>query len=278
MVTKITCVVNDVALSEIDLRREHGLAFWIETGQGNILFDTGQTAEVLSHNLAVLDLRPQDAGSLALSHAHYDHTGGLEAILSKNLDLTIYAHIDIFQPRYSLQKGKYQSIGISLTHESLTKQAQLHLSNAPSEIFHGLWTTGEISERPEPEGRSAQHFIRTNKGWQPDSYRDDLSLVIKTSAGLVLICGCCHAGLLNTLFHVQQKFEGSIIAVLGGTHLMTANDLYLNHVIEIITDRFPYLNFYLNHCTGEQAYQTLTRAFGSRIKSCPAGTVVTFDS
>ena len=206
MMVKIICVVNNTSKEDAGLRSEHGLAFWIETRYSNVLFDTGQTAAVLSHNLDVLGLLPQNVDMLALSHAHYDHTGGLEAILSKNTKLTLFAHPDIFRPRYSLRKGEYVSIGLSLARETLAGKVNLSLSESPTEILPGLWTTGEIIERPEQEGRSAHHFIRAGEGWLPDPYRDDLSLVLKTKAGLVVICGCCHAGILNTLFHVERNF------------------------------------------------------------------------
>jgi len=165
---------------------------------------------------------------VVLSHAHHDHTGGLEAVLSKNRGVPIYAHSDIFRPRYSFRQGAYQSIAMTLSAKDLASRAELRLSDLPMEIFPGLWTTGEILERPEPEGRSAHHAIRSDDHWRPDPYRDDLALVLETQAGLAVICGCCHAGLLNTLFHVQRTFERPILAILGGMHLVTADDLYLD--------------------------------------------------
>ncbi len=83
MSTRIICAVNDVVKEDTNLQSEHGLSFWIQTEHGTVLFDTGQTPEVLSHNLKELRLSFQDIDMLALSHAHYDHTGGLEAVLSK---------------------------------------------------------------------------------------------------------------------------------------------------------------------------------------------------
>lgn len=274
--TKITCVVDNDAQKDTDLRNEHGLSFWIETAHGNTIFDTGQTNAVFNHNLRLLKLNPKEVASLALSHAHYDHTGGLETALAQNAEIKIYAHSDIFQPRYSLKDGEYRSIGVKLTRQDLEGRAQLKLSAAPQEIIPNLWTTGEIVERLEPEGRSPHHFIRTETGWQPDPYRDDLSLVLKTKAGIILICGCCHAGLLNTLFHVEKYFEGPIIAVLGGTHLTSSSDADLDHVISVLRDRYMPLDLYLNHCTGERAYQTLADTFGQHVKPCPAGTVIQF--
>ena len=137
-----------------------------------------------------------------------------------------------------------------------------------------VWTTGEITSRTEFEGRSPHHYIQAGNGWQPDPYRDDISLVLKTNQGLVVICGCCHAGILNTLFHVERKFGGPILAVLGGLHLLYAEDQYLEHVVQVFDERFPDVSFYLNHCTGENAFNKLAAAFGSQIRACPAGTLV----
>ncbi len=277
MTTKIICVVDNAVNKDSNLHGEHGLAFWIQTEHGIVLLDTGQTAAVLSHNVKVLDLLPQDIDMLALSHAHYDHTGGLEAILSKNTNLTLYAHSDIFRPRYSLRNGEYRSIGLAVEQIDLSRRVKMKLSDTPTEIVPNLWTTGDIDDRPEPVGGSAHLFIRNGTDWQPDPYRDDISLVLKTHQGLVVICGCCHAGILNTLFHVERKFKRPILAVLGGLHLLNAEDQYLEHVVQVFDERFPNVSFYLNHCTGENALKKLVNAFGSRVSACPAGTIVNFN-
>ena len=176
--TKIICVVDNATKKDTDLQSEHGLAFWIETEHGIVLFDTGQTVDVLFHNLNELGLSPQDIDMLALSHAHYDHTGGLEAILSRNTKLTLFAHTDIFRPRYSHQKEEYRSIGLALEQSDLSKRIKMKLSDTPAEIAPNLWTTGEIVERPEPVGGSAHLFIRNGADWLPDPYQDDQSLVL----------------------------------------------------------------------------------------------------
>ncbi len=274
---RIICVVENDVLKGSDLQSEHGLSFWIETPNGSVLFDTGQTDSVFSHNLMILGLSPQTVSALALSHAHYDHTGGLETVFEVTKDLPIYANSDLFQPRYALRNGEYQSIGMKIEQLRLSSLAKVKLSDQPVEILPGLWTTGEIVERPEPTGSSPHLFIRTDKGWEPDPYLDDMSLVFKTSSGLILICGCCHSGLVNTLFHVNRIFTEPITAVIGGIHLIHADDQYLDHVVTIIGEYFPELSLYINHCSGENAFTKLSKAFGKRAIKCPAGTILEFE-
>ena len=104
-----------------------------------------------------------------------------------------------------------------------------------------------------------------------------MSLVLETRQGLVVVCGCCHAGLLNTLAHVKQTFQRPIFVVLGGTHLESAAGDALQHIVTELAETYGPLQLYPNHCTGERAYVTLTMAFGERVQPCPAGTTLTFE-
>ncbi len=275
---RIICVVNDAEIHNKGLMREHGLALWIETQHGVVLFDSGQSGTVLLHNMEKLGLNIKDVDKLVLSHAHYDHTGGVAAVFEKNDAISVYAHPDIFRERYALRNGKYQFIGATLARDIPDDQVPLILSWQPLEIFPGLWTSGEIIERKEIEGRSNHHFIEVDGQWQPDPYRDDLSLILKTQKGLVLICGCCHAGLLNTISHVQRTFEEPIVSIVGGTHLGTMDGDTMNHIIEVLKQRFTVQpHYYLNHCSGENARQALKSAFIERVEAFPAGTTLFFD-
>jgi len=272
---KITCVVDDS--EHPPFRSEHGLAFRIETDDGCILFDTGASEGVLLYNLAWLGGHPHDIDAIVLSHAHDDHTGGLLAVLPQSPGLPVYAHPDLFRPRFTRRQEVYKPVGLPPAQEELARLADLRLSAGPVEVLPGLWTTGEIVERPEPEGRSANHFVAAGNGWQPDPYRDDMSLVLEAREGLVVVCGCCHAGLLNTLAHIRRMFQRPIVAVLGGTHLVDADETYLEHVAGVLRDSYGSPSLYLNHCTGKRAIITLANTFGSRVISCPAGTTLSFD-
>lgn len=271
---KITCLVDNAVQAGSRFWGEHGLSFLIETEGKRLLFDTGQSGRVLLHNLKVAGIELNTIGALALSHAHYDHTGGL-GILQKMGRISLYAHADLFRARFSQRKNKLESIGLAMKHEELLRYADLHLSAKPQQILPGVYTTGEITSRRELEGRSSRHLVRDGDHFIADPYRDDMSLVLKVSQGLLVLCGCCHAGLLNTLQHVQENFDGPIVAVVGGMHLESLKDEQLRHLVQVLHN-YGTPRFYPNHCTGQTAYVALALAFGSRVAPCPAGTELTF--
>lgn len=269
--TKITCVTDNTVQHASSCWGEHGLSLLIETERGSVLFDTGQTDQVLAHNLNLLGDAARRITALALSHAHVDHTGGLNTALALKPDLALYANPDLFRPRYALRGSEYKSIGLTMTRDELVRRADVRLSATPVEIVPRVWTTGEIVDRAELEGRSERHFVPANGGWQPDPYRDDMSLVIETREGVVVVCGCCHAGLLNTLARVRQVFPRPIVAIIGGTHLVDADATHLRHVIVVLQNVYHAPRLYLNHCSGERAVIALANAFGERVQPFAAG-------
>ncbi|HUT14658.1 MAG TPA: MBL fold metallo-hydrolase [Anaerolineae bacterium] len=272
---RITCLVDNSAQRSSGFWAEHGLSFLIETKDGRVLFDAGQSRAVLMHNLQVFGIDPASIDALALSHGHYDHMGGLPAVLRHISRLSLYANSDLFRERFTRQGAVMKRIGPSMRGKELAQYADCHLSDSPQEILPGLFTTGEVVSRSEPEGRSGRHVVREGAAWIADPYRDDMSLVLTAGQGLVLVCGCCHAGLLNTLQHVRATFEGRVVAVLGGLHLAQASAEQLDHTTDEL-HHHGVQQLYPNHCTGERAYTALANAFGDRVVPCPAGSVVTF--
>jgi len=276
----IHCLVDNTALRGSTLWGEHGVSFLIETPASRVLFDVGQSGDVLTHNARHMNIEFKSVDAIALSHAHNDHTGGLGRFFAlARFMLPLYANPDLFRERYSIKEDYRRTIGLTISKDQLAKHAALKLNPEPVQVVAGVWTTGEIRDRTEFQGSSPNLYIREDGGWSPDPYQDDLSLVIEGSTGLVLVCGCCHAGLLNTLAHVRRVFSRNVLAVVGGTHLVSANDETLAHAIQVLAEfcggETPLL--YPNHCTGEHAFFSLQQAYGNKVQPCPAGTVLSFD-
>ncbi len=276
----ITCVVDNSARRSSGLWAEHGLAFWVATEEGQALFDTGQSGTVLLHNLQTLEFDPRSLDALALSHAHYDHTGGLP-LLAEALapDTPLYANVDLLRERFSQREERPRSIGLAVDEPWLRAHFTLHLDDAPQALLPGVWTTGAITERPHPGGYVPHQEIRGGMGHVPDPYQDDLSLVVESDEGLIVLCGCCHAGLLNTLEHVQRTFTRPIVAVAGGTHLVSADSKTLADIAQRLSNGEDLQRLYLNHCSGEDAYYTLRHILGSEtVRPCPAGTTLAWEA
>jgi 7,8-dihydropterin-6-yl-methyl-4-(beta-D-ribofuranosyl)aminobenzene 5'-phosphate synthase len=273
---RVTCVVDDAVQRSSSFWGEHGVAFLIEAQGKRVLFDTGQSGTVLLRNLELLGVGPKTIDAVALSHAHYDHSGGLEALLKHLRPGTrLHANPDLFRERHSRREGEVKSAGLFLGKKELAALLTLELSPTPQEIIPGLWTSGEILDRPEPQGSSDYHFMRLDGALVTDTYSDDMALILETGDQLVLLCGCCHAGLLNTLARVKRTFERPIAVVAGGLHLTSATDDDLRHVGEVLSTLPELQHVYTNHCTGEAAFVALTQILGpSVVKPCPAGAVL----
>jgi 7,8-dihydropterin-6-yl-methyl-4-(beta-D-ribofuranosyl)aminobenzene 5'-phosphate synthase len=272
---RITCLVDDRAHPDQQLMAEHGTSFLVDSDDRQVLFDTGQSGTVLLHNMAVLGFAPEELEALIFSHAHKDHTGGLPALLEEVRRIRLYAHPDLFRERFRKTDTGLKPVGPAVGRQELSGHVVLRLNAEPQEVVPGVWTSGEITPRPEPEGRSPYHMVRRGKGWTSDPYRDDMGVVLKTGEGLVLLCGCCHAGLLNTLAHVQRTFGQDPIAVIGGIHLAQADEPTLNHVVSEL-HRYGPPQLWVGHCTGNRAFFSLKAAFGDQVALCRAGTILDF--
>ncbi len=270
---RVACLIDNSVEPRSRYWGEHGLSFLLEVESQRLLLDTGASATILGHNLALRQVSPRDLHAVALSHGHRDHTGGLGLLLQAHPRLPLYAHPAVCEPRYSKRGDETHEIGMPPEIIAQVAQGELHTSRGPQEIVPGVWTTGEIVDRPEPEGRGAGHLVRRDGRMLPDPYIDDLSLVLRTERGLTLLCGCCHAGLLNTLEQVRRNFGAYPRVIAGGTHLVGSDAAGIAHVIARLQE-IGVEALYPNHCTGQAAYVALATALGDSVHPCPAGTVL----
>lgn len=267
---KVTCVVDDASLPGSGFMSEHGLSFLIEVSGRRLLFDTGNSGKVILHNLRKIRMDPEELSAIVLSHSHRDHTGGLAVLLERSPDIPVYAHPALFAERLALRGDRLKEVGLPISQSVMILRVQLYLSDEPVEVVPGVWTTGEITQRPEPEGRSERHFVRDKGKLVPDPYKDDMALVAERGDEVVLFCGCCHAGILNTIYHVERTFKKPIKAIFGGLHLQDADEPHLARVVEVLRDYGP-PRIYANHCTGNRALKLLQEAFGDKVVPFPAG-------
>jgi 7,8-dihydropterin-6-yl-methyl-4-(beta-D-ribofuranosyl)aminobenzene 5'-phosphate synthase len=254
------------------LEAEHGLSLWIEASGFRCLFDTGQN-ECLEHNARALGIRLSDADALVLSHGHYDHTGGLPFALKPAVNATVYCHPAVVLPRYRIQEGKTKTVTMpraSLAALDVVPSGKLRWVSSPLEISPSVYLTGMIPHINTIVGQDWPFYLDSN-GDRPDPIQDDMAMWLDTPKGLVLILGCCHAGLPNTLEHVRKLSAGKRIhSIVGGLHLMDSGEEEIQSVISILREHSVELLVPL-HCTGERARVLLKEAFGDAVRTGHAG-------
>jgi 7,8-dihydropterin-6-yl-methyl-4-(beta-D-ribofuranosyl)aminobenzene 5'-phosphate synthase len=273
---KITTLVeNSVPIEgSKKLIGEHGLAFLIETGDRKILFDTGQNL-ALVNNAKILGIELEKIDSVVLSHGHYDHSGGLKSLLECNSIFSLYAHPDVFIRKFKEAKGKYKDIGIPVTKEDLEKRGvTLKLDEKSMQITSGLMTTGEVSLETDFESVASGFYIEQANKMLPDTLADDLALILSTKKGILILLGCSHRGVINTLNQVQkQTGSKKIYAILGGLHLAKVSNAKLTRIINHLRG-FHLEKIGVGHCTGTRAIHALYNEFHEKVFLNAVGNVI----
>ena len=257
---------------------EHGLSVLIETPDSTFLFDTGQ-GFTLMQNAKVLKKDLKKVSKIFLSHGHFDHTGGLAAVIHEVGKMDVYAHPDIFTERFAVTrvegKDNIRSVGIPEEKDALCAMgAVFHFNTDLSEVDTDMFLTGEVLRETSFEQEDKRLVVIKNDERVQDPFKDDQSLVIKTEKGLAVVLGCAHSGMINMLNHIQQKFpREKIHMVIGGTHMGFLNPSQAEMTIEALKV-FKIDKIGVSHCTGLNAAAMLKQAFGDKFFFASAGTVV----
>ncbi len=272
---RLTVLCENSVAGPFGLIGEHGWASFIETDQARVLFDTGQGQGILN-NSRVLGCDIASADCLVLSHGHYDHTGGIADVLGLTGGLTVYAHPDIFLDRWWQRGEVSRHIGMRYRREYLESLgARFDLDPGFRQIAPGIFVTGEVPRVTEFEPPDPNMKVKDQSGnWIQDELRDDLSLIADTPEGLVVVLGCAHAGLINILTMVRERFpDRPIHTVVGGTHLGFAGGEQFQKTLEHL-DAFGVKRLGASHCTGLANSSRLYCALGEGFFHAAVGSVV----
>ena len=255
---------------------EWGLSILVETEGLNLLLDTGQSVSA-AHNADVLGIDLRRIDKIVLSHGHFDHSGGLRQILRKmKKETEIIAHPDIWAAKYARRKNKRDRyVGIPYQRQELESLgARFNLSTKSTKITDSIMATGEVPMVTGFEEVEPYLLVKEAASFQPDKLLDDQALIISTEEGLVVILGCAHRGIINTLNYAQQLTGvKKIHTVLGGCHLMDASKERIRLTIAALKE-LDVQKLGVSHCTGLSAASVMAQEFGDRFFFNNAGTTI----
>jgi len=250
---------------------EQGLSLWIEVRKGGktlrFLYDFGRSDRVLFHNAPLLGVDLCDARFLVLSHAHGDHYGGLSRVLRSTAETCrLVVHPGACGIRRFVKHDDSVAGPWGLTGRLLRAfQKRVTASDSMTALGFDTHVSGGIERRTFFEKGMPNAFLEENGVLVPDPIADDQALFIELSGRkLVVVTGCAHAGIVNTLAHAEQVFPGrSIHAVIGGFHLNNAGDAQMRETIACFK-RLNVRHVTGLHCTGYHAQKALMDALKER--------------
>jgi 7,8-dihydropterin-6-yl-methyl-4-(beta-D-ribofuranosyl)aminobenzene 5'-phosphate synthase len=261
---------------------EHGLSLlvtvFVDEQRHSLLLDTGATVGGVVHNLRALGVNPQEIEAIVLSHGHFDHTTGLNGLV-KELQplLPLLVHPDCWLKRRVAVPGQ-RPRELPTTSRERVRAAGFEVveQRQPSLLFDdALLVTGEIERTTEFEQGMAVHQALRDGEWQPDPLiYDDQALVANVRGrGLVVITGCGHAGVVNTVRYAQ-KLTGieRVYAIIGGFHLATSPlETVVRPTVEALAGFAPEV-IVPAHCTGWRATHAIAAAFSDAFVQGSVGT------
>lgn len=259
---KITTLIENTEDEHKLLINEHGLSIFIESSYGNILFDTGQSGDFIKNAEKLnIDLRTID--KLVLSHAHYDHCGGVKKLLETygiKPELIIGNSFFENSQKYHYypdkqESEKYKYIGPDFDENYIREKGiSIHLIKdnmikINKEVY--VFTNFKRIHEFERDNASMVRKIAGDK-YITDVFDDEISIGLKTKEGMVVLLGCAHPGFLNIIDSIREVSGEKIAGVIGGTHLGKIDENRINKSAHYL-NKLDIKILGLSHCTGEKA-------------------------
>ncbi|MDW7671956.1 MAG: MBL fold metallo-hydrolase [Bacillota bacterium] len=264
-VVKVTVLMDNMVPFGAPYTAEHGYSLYVQVFREDhtlrLLLDAGSTSANFSANLLRAEVPLQSLDLVYLSHCHHDHTGGLEWLLENREGPTpIVGHPQIFRKTFKLD-WQLKNIGISVSQNRITELGgSLFLIKNAVELFPGIVSSGEIERTTDFEAKETGRYTFDESGnLVSDWMQDDMALIINIrDKGLLVLGGCCHAGIVNTLRHaVKLTGVQRVHGIVGGLHLATAGEELVDQTIEAIRGYAP-SHIHAGHCTGFQALKKIS--------------------
>jgi 7,8-dihydropterin-6-yl-methyl-4-(beta-D-ribofuranosyl)aminobenzene 5'-phosphate synthase len=258
---------------------EWGFSALVETDGHRILFDTGARPETVLRNARELKIDLSGVTEVILSHHHGDHTGGLVTLRREFAQRNpgalkrAYVGAGMFLSRPG-PDGRETNEALAIKNEFEALGGSFVVVERPTELFPGAWLTGPVPRTHPERNWTLKRTIRYPDGrLVEDNVPEDMSLVLDTEKGLVVVSGCGHAGIINTLeFARQQVRDTRVYAALGGFHLFEADAATLDWTAAKLRP-MALSNLLGAHCTGIEPVFGLRQRLDLSRATCAVGAV-----
>lgn len=270
---KLTTLIENHRDIEEKYECEHGFSILIEnTEQGRsirLLMDTGQSG-LFYDNAVEMGISLKDLDGLFISHAHYDHAGGVKRLLEEVPVQKMCVGKDFFQEKYYEKKdGTLKNIGIAFSRQDMehTGVEVCEIQENMKKIFSGVTVYRNFASVADYEVRNPhfliKDFVKGEEKYEQDNFADEIVLALDVADGIIVIAGCSHPGIVNILKTIEKRSGKKIRGVVGGTHLVEADEERLKKTIDDL--KKMNLDFIaVSHCTGEENLEKIKEIFGEK--------------
>lgn len=270
--TKLTVIVDNT--SNGDLCGEWGLSILVEHEDKKILVDAGST-DLFAENLEKLGFDISDIDYGVLSHAHYDHANGIPRFFKDNSKAKFYLRENTGENCYRKISIFKKYIGIP-KHMLTDYSDRIEMVSGDYKLCDGAYLIPHKTPGLEEIGKRERMLKRTNKGWVPDDFSHEQSLVLDTKKGLVIINSCSHGGTVNIINEVKSTFpDRHVYGLIGGFHLFNKSDEEVKKISqEIEKTGIDYVC--TGHCTKDRAYNIMKEILKDKLNQLKVGLVMEF--
>lgn len=275
MFKAITLIENNPDDNNI-LLSEHGLSIYIEVDEMKILFDTGKSGDFIN-NAEKLNVDLSNIDYLLLSHGHYDHSGGFKKLVDRIVSLfKLIVGDGFFNEKYKLMDNNtYRYNGNSFDEDYVNKN-NISLTCINEDIFYineNIMIFSNFKRNNDFEIQNKLFRIKKNEDYILDDFSDEIVLAVKKNEGLIVILGCSHIGVVNILETIMKRTGMPIYAIIGGSHLVEADEERVSKTIEFFKENNIKI-IAMSHCTGESTIEKLKTEFKDKFVYNNTGNVI----